>query len=887
MEKPGIEKEIHELKRHHMLEFSPALIALLDRKGYLLEVNHQFKKIFGYSKEELLGKHFKGFMAESSLSKALTVFGKALATGKPQNVEVEIKAKSGEIKSIDITGKVLQADSKILGVQIVGIDITKQRQAERAFKQSERHYQHLFEKMIDGFAYHKIEVDKDNNPVDYTFLEVNKAFEKYTGLRKKDIIGKKVTEVLPGIEKDPAGWIEKYGQVALQGKDLRIEQYSIPLGKWYLVAAYSPQKGYFVTTFQDVTSWIKADIRIKEQSVILNSAIETLDHPFYVIDANNYQVLFSNSAAHGGKPKVNSTCYALTHKAAAPCDGKDHPCPLKVIIKTKKPVVVHHTHYVDHESRFVEVHAYPTLDENNNVSRIIEYTIDITPRKQAELELKESEERLKILFEYAPDAYYLNDLKGNLVDGNKAAEKLTGYKREELIGQSFLKLGLLPKSHIPKAAKLLAKNALGRPTGPDEFLLAHKNGSLIPTEISTYPVKIKNKTYVLGIARNISQAKQAAEALKSQKRFLESLIDTIPNPIFYKNLAGKYTGCNNAFEEIMGRPRKEIIGKTTFDLAPKDMADMCHEKDNELFRNPGRQMYTWQIKGSSGEIREVIFNKATYLDSKGKVDGLIGVISDITKLKRAEEKLEKHAHHLEELIDVRTKELQNAHKKLIRKERLTVLGQLAGSVGHDLRTPLGAIKNSTYFLKMALQDPDPEIKEMLGIIDKEISTSEGIISELLDYARSKAPKKKMVDINEAVEDALSRVQVPAEIRVEKHLENGLPAIMADLIQLGQIFTNIIQNAVQAMPEGGQMTLETTLVDKSHVLISISDTGIGIPEENLGKLFDPLFTTKAKGIGLGLAMVKNLVEQHGGTIQAESREGEGSTFTISFKETQYA
>ncbi len=625
---------------------------------------------------------------------------------------------------------------------------------------------------------------------------------------------------------------------------------------------------------------LKPSDRIKEQNDLLNRAIEALDYPFCVIDTNNYQILFSNSAAHGGKPKVNSTCYALNHKAAAPCDGKDHLCPLAEIKRTKKPVVVMHTHYVNHEPRIVEVHVFPILDEKNHVSRVIEYSLDITERKQAELELKDSEERLKILFEYAPDAYYLSDLKGNLIDGNKAAEKLTGYKREELIGKSFLKLGLLPKSQVPKAAKLLAKNVCGMSTGPDEFILIHKSGVRIPTEITTYPVKIKNKTHVLGIARDRSEAKQAEGRLKAQKRFLETLIDTMPNPIFYKNPAGEYTGCNKAFEEIRGMPRKEIIGRTVCDLVPKDVADRYLEKDKELFRNPGRQMYTWQVRQGSGEIREVIFNKATFLDSEGKVSGLIGVMSDITNLKRAEEKLVKHAHHMEELVAARTKELQDAHEKLIRKERLTVLGQLAGSVGHDLRTPLGAIKNSTYFLKMALEDQDPEIKEMLGIIDKEISTAEGIISELLDFARPKSSEKKMVDINEAVEDALSRVQVPAEIRVEKHLQNDLPAILADSIQLGQIFTNIIQNAVQAMPKGGRMTMKTTSVDESHALISISDTGIGIPEENLGKLFEPLFTTKAKGVGLGLAIVKSLVEQHGGTIQVESQEGEGSTFAIS-------
>ena len=127
--------------------------------------------------------------------------------------------------------------------------------------------------------------------------------------------------------------------------------------------------------------------------------------------------------------------------------------------------------------------------------------------------LQESEEKFKTLFEYAPDGYYLNDLRGNFIDDNRAAEKLTGYKKEELINKNFLKLELLPKNQIPKAAKNLAKNALGLPTGPDEFILNRKDGSQVPVEIRTFPVKIKNKTVVLGIARDITKHRKAEENL--------------------------------------------------------------------------------------------------------------------------------------------------------------------------------------------------------------------------------------------------------------------------------------------------------------------------------------------------------------------------------------
>lgn len=147
----------------------------------------------------------------------------------------------------------------------------------------------------------------------------------------------------------------------------------------------------------------------------------------------------------------------------------------------------------------------------------------IAERKQMDEELMSSQERLKILFEYAPDAYYLNDLKGEFIDGNRAAEELTGYKREELIGGSFLKLNILPRAEILKAAALLARNMLGQPTGPDEFILNRKDGSQVSVEIRTFPTKIKGKTVVLGIARDITERKRRARELEEANERMKEL----------------------------------------------------------------------------------------------------------------------------------------------------------------------------------------------------------------------------------------------------------------------------------------------------------------------------------------------------------------------------
>ncbi|MGA9348777.1 MAG: ATP-binding protein [Anaerolineae bacterium] len=265
---------------------------------------------------------------------------------------------------------------------------------------------------------------------------------------------------------------------------------------------------------------------------------------------------------------------------------------------------------------------------------------------------------------------------------------------------------------------------------------------------------------------------------------------------------------------------------------------------------------------------------------KGRVDGysLTRAIRYAIERQRAEEALKEYSERLEEMVEQRTKELQNAQEQLIRAERLAAIGQLGASVGHELRNPLGIIKNSVYYLNMKLSDADEKLRKHLGIIEQEIARSSKIINDLLGFAGDKKPALQKTQINTVVQDALSRTTVPDEVAVITELGGDLPPLTADPGQIEQVFINMISNAAQAMHDGGRLEIATKAED-GFIVTEFKDNGCGIPEENLGRLFEPLFTTKAKGIGLGLAVSRSLVEGHGGTIEVESEVGRGTTFSV--------
>ncbi|NQS89214.1 PAS domain S-box protein [Patescibacteria group bacterium] len=282
-----------------------------------------------------------------------------------------------------------------------------------------------------------------------------------------------------------------------------------------------------------------------------------------------------------------------------------------------------------------------------------------------------------------------------------------------------------------------------------------------------------------------------------------------------------------------------------------------------------------------------------------RILGFALIAQDITERKKLEDKLKEYTDQLEEKVEERTKELSltneelrkanealkqkskkllEAQEQLIHSERLAAIGQLASGIAHEIRNPLGVIKTAVYYIKTKVGEENPKVLKHLKIMEKEIGNSDKIISDLLGFSRTKKPSVKPTHLNKVIEDALLVTKLTENVKVIKKLSLSLPQVPIDANQIRQVFINIILNAFQAMPNGGELKIETA--EKAHLIeVKFSDTGCGISKENLNKLFNPFFTTKSKGIGLGLAVTQVIIERHAGTIEAKSKSGQGSTFTI--------
>jgi PAS domain S-box-containing protein len=505
---------------------------------------------------------------------------------------------------------------------------------------------------------------------------------------------------------------------------------------------------------------------------------------------------------------------------------------------------------------------------------------DITERRQAEEALRASQLRYGELFGAIADAAYVHEIlpdgmPGKFVEANEQACRYTGYTREELLSMSPMQLDA-PDSGVdlrPVSARLMAGE-----TVTFEQVHIGKDGRRIPVEIHAHSFVLNGRPVVISIVRDITERKRAEELLRESEARYRGIFEYADDIIYLLEADGSFRSLSPSFERITGWNVAEWIGKPFAPIVHPD--DLAYANDVFLKALAGESTPTFRLRiaRKSG----VYFDADLSITPIGRepVTGALGIARDVTERQQMEEKVQKLNEELEIKVQERTRQLLEAQAELVRKEKLAVLGQVAGSVGHELRNPLGVMNNAVYFLQTVLADADESVREYLEIIKGEIAGSERIVSDLLDSVRTKPPRPEAVGVAQLVEQVLGKYAIPPSVSVRLDIPAVLPPLRVDAMQIHQVLRNLVSNGVEAMPEGGTLEIRVRESgDARNMTVGVRDTGVGMTQEQLGHLFQPLFTTKARGIGLGLVVVKNLTEANGGKVEVQSEPGKGTTFTL--------
>lgn len=325
-----------------------------------------------------------------------------------------------------------------------------------------------------------------------------------------------------------------------------------------------------------------------------------------------------------------------------------------------------------------------------------------------------------------------------------------------------------------------------------------------------------------------------------------------------------------------------------FDPALEKSFQLIHPDDreyaNEMFRASVEDGKPYQIEKRiirpDGEVRLVFAGGEMVRDSAGKPAKLVGILLDITESRQAEQQFREYSERLEEMVGERTKELRKAQEELLLKERLAVLGHLAGSISHEIRNPLAAIDASTYFMKIKLRKADEKVVRHLDRITCNVKQANAIIESLLNLTRMEKPKTKSHQLPELIPKIIANAKLPDSVEIVANCCENEIVVNVDAEQIRMALNNIIKNAVQAMNGKGTIAVAVRSAETGMADIEVADTGPGISSEHISKIFEPLFTTKAQGIGFGLSITKMIVENHGGTIEAKSEPGKGAAFILS-------
>ncbi|MGA2626732.1 MAG: PAS domain S-box protein [Candidatus Bathyarchaeia archaeon] len=490
--------------------------------------------------------------------------------------------------------------------------------------------------------------------------------------------------------------------------------------------------------------------------------------------------------------------------------------------------------------------------------------------------LRKSEQRFHGLLELLRVGVCLLDQKGSVLVWNKAAEEISGYSREEVVGQDKIWHWLFPNDQYRNEVMVNVNTIIANRLHGENFetKIRRKDGEIKIVSWNFQAIFDDNNrmTGSVALGRDVTDEVRMQEELERRSKHLEELVDErtlslseseerlyaiiqgSPEGIVVIDSNGNIAECNHAALQLYKSPsRDQLIGRNLVDLVAKKDRENALRVFKEVARAEIMTHLRFTMLRNDGQEYPAEISLSIVRDAAGSLIVYVAIVRDLTEQNEIQERLQK-------------------------AERMAVIGETVAMVGHDLRNPLQGISGAAYLLRQKFgSTADPETLEMLRLIEMGVGRADNIVKELLDYSREIRLELTETNAKTITEAALLQVRIPENVTV-RDLTYDKPRLLIDAAKIERVFVNLVGNAIDAMSKGGELTI--TCAEAGEILeVQFSDSGEGIRDDVMRNLWKPLNTTKSKGMGLGLAICKRIVEAHGGSIEVKSILGKGSTFTI--------
>jgi PAS domain S-box-containing protein len=627
-----------------------------------------------------------------------------------------------------------------------------------------------------------------------------------------------------------------------------------------------------VCVASDITDLKNAQSAVRDSEEKYKTLVEQSLQGIIVIQKN--RIIYTNSAFATISGFTVQELYtlppekviALTH----PDDQKRVWGPLCQKLAGKKAPQKYEFRGISKDGSERSLEMYADLISFNGLPAIQGTILDITERKQAEVALKVSETNYRHLFNAEPDAIIITDAETKrIVDVNPAALKLYGYSYDEICGLEAVTLSAEPQKSANHIRQILSQNSLEGNREIVQRLHKSKNGKVFPVEIGYGFYTRDGRKMICTVMRDISRRKRIADELAAEKERLTVTLRSIGDGVISTDLEGKIFSVNQVAEKLTGWKEKEAIGKP---LAK--VFYIVNEFNRQRCEDPVRKvMETGTVValanntiliGKDGKEHVIADSGAPIMDSQNKIIGAVLVFRDITENRKME-------------------------AELVKAQKLESLGVLAGGIAHDFNNFLTAIIGNLSLAKIDSK-PGDQVGAWLNEMEKASIQAKNLTQQLLTFSKGGEPIKKLVSLTELVKNSVTFSLRGSNVRCNFFISEDLLPVEVDEGQIGQVINNLVLNADHAMPEGGiieicaeNITLtadnEFSLPAGPYIRTSFRDHGVGIRPDHLSKVFDPYFTTKQKGSGLGLTVAYSIIDKHNGRMTVESGLGHGTTFTI--------